>query len=351
MKKIVSTSILLMLAMASPAQAEIRLDLGGYFRGYAGYADQEIDDLRAGDFKRKSKIFFEGSNKFDNDLTVGFFSELFQENGNENISASYLYFEGGWGHVKFGDERGAPFQLQVHVPGADSNIDGRDVHISFINTGAADVDLDYRHSGLTSGFAYGTKITYLSPDMRGLRAGISFSPEVARLGTSDYTSGMDFSNEPDDFEHFTEAALRYEAKLGEVKAQIGGGYSMAGLEANGGTFSDDYREWNLGVQLAYKGARLGAAYNRDNGAGSATGDTENWSVGADYAWGAYKAGVNHFVSETQSDDKLTRSTAGLNYTYGPGLSFRGTVGLFDVKAAGADENDGHFATLGTDVKF
>src|SRR5690606_25710132 len=103
-------------------------------------------------------------------------------------------------------------------------------------------------------------------DMHGLRAGVSFSPEVARLGTSDYTNGMDFDNEPDDFENFTEAALRYEATVAGVKAQLGGGYSMAGLEANGGSFNDDYTEWNAGVALSYKGARVGAGYNTDNGA-------------------------------------------------------------------------------------
>src|SRR5687767_4768545 len=101
MKKIILSDLALAL-QGSPARAEIELDLGGYFRGYAGFADQSFAGVRDADIHRKSKIFFEGSNAFSENLTVGLFTELFQENGDDHISASYLYFEGGWGHVKFG---------------------------------------------------------------------------------------------------------------------------------------------------------------------------------------------------------------------------------------------------------
>src|SRR5688572_16851583 len=140
-RKILTASAMSILVF-NAAQAEIDLDLGGYFRGYVGYAKQDINGIRESDFKRKSKIFFEGSNTFDHNLTIGLFTELFMENGDDNISASYLYGEGDWGHVKFGDERGAPFQLQVAAPGSDTNIDGRDIHISFLNVDGTDVDQD-----------------------------------------------------------------------------------------------------------------------------------------------------------------------------------------------------------------
>src|SRR5690606_2421378 len=101
--------------LAPAAQAEIKLDLGGYFKGYAGYSDQDTADLRDFDLKRKSEIFFEGETTLDNGLTVGYHGELFQENsatGDENLEASYLYMSGNWGRVNVGRENGAAYLLQ-----------------------------------------------------------------------------------------------------------------------------------------------------------------------------------------------------------------------------------------------
>jgi outer membrane protein OmpU len=354
MKKLFFATAALAILAPAAAKAEINLGLGGYFFGYAGYVDQDTDGLNEFDVKRKSKVFFKGSNKFGDDLTVGFYSELFQENAAaDNISASYLYSEGSWGHVKLGDERGAPFQLQVAAPGADKLIDGRDIHISFISTVGFDADRDYRHSGINNAMAYGTKVTYLSPNMSGLRVGFSFEPEVARVTTADYEDGMPSDTDAGGFENYTEAAVRYEGKLDKIEYAIGGGYSLAGLEAPG-AFTDDFNEWNIGLNVKFSGITVGGAYNTDNGGlvGN-TGDTENVTVGIGYDWDAYHVGVNYFDSKSDNDDELERYTLGGGWQYGPGFRLNSVVGIFDQTDAStpANNNDGYFVTFGTDVRF
>src|SRR5688572_32868104 len=106
-KLLLATAAFAVLAPA--AQAEIKLDLGGYFKGYAAYSDQDTADLRDFDIRRKSEIFFEGETTLENGLTVGFHSSLFQENNADEddfnqLEESYLYMSGNWGRVNLGRE-------------------------------------------------------------------------------------------------------------------------------------------------------------------------------------------------------------------------------------------------------
>lgn len=362
---------------ASAARAEIDLDLGGYFKGYAGYSNQDTDDLRSFDIKRKSEIFFTGETTLDNGLTVGYYGELFQENGddteglgatdpnsgiaNRQLEESYLYMSGNWGRINLGRENNAAYLLQVAAPGADANIDGQDISFSFINM-VSGADQDYKQAGpeasnSLASFQYTDKITYLTPKFNGFQAGVSYTPSADSKTFGNNVSGMEADDTVADLENSIDAGLRYDGEFSGVGVHVGGGYSHAGIEteAAAGSFgSDDYQEWNAGLKLTYEGFGFGGAYNVDNGANSADDDTTNWTVGLDYTYGAYTFGASYFASENENgaaaDSEFDRWTVGANYTYGPGMSFRGAVGIFDDEI-GAVSNDGTFVTLGTDVQF
>ncbi|HEY1096988.1 MAG TPA: porin [Alphaproteobacteria bacterium] len=350
---------------ASAARAEIDLDLGGYFKGYAGYNSQD-GATRSFDIKRKSEVFFTGETTLDNGLTVGYYGELFQENSNSNespsatatsptneLEESYLYLSGNWGRVNLGRENNAAYLLQVAAPGADANIDGQDISFSFINM-VSGADQDYKQAGIEGANSiaatqYADKITYLTPKFNGFQAGVSYSPELDSKGFGNNVSGMQSDVGATDLENAIDGGLRYDGEFSGVGVHVGGGYSYAGQEIDTAG-DDDYQEWNAGLKLTYEGFGFGGAYNTDNGAAD-NADTDNWTVGADYTYGAYTFGASYFSSETDvADGEFDRWTVGANYTYGPGMSFRGAVGIFDDEATGVD-NDGTFVTLGTDVQF
>ncbi|GEM_PF-308707 len=147
MKKLLLGTAAVALAatfVASPANAQVKLDVGGYAKLYGTWLDQdeigddpdtaavnESVDIRALDFARDTEIHFTGETTLDNGLTVGFHTETHADasdaagGGNTfNVEESYAYFSGAWGRVNFGAEDGATYLLQVAAPSADTNYDG-----------------------------------------------------------------------------------------------------------------------------------------------------------------------------------------------------------------------------------
>lgn len=362
MKKILLATVAVMALSASAAQAEVNLDLGGYFKGYAGYADQDSANRREFDVKRKSEITFTGETTLDNGLTVGYEGQLVQENttAGDQIENSYLYFSGNWGRVNMGRNYGAAYLLQVSAPGADSNIDGQDIDFSFMNL-SGNINQDYQHNGETSSNHFNDSITYLTPKFNGFQAGVTYSAAVdqkdrsttAGLGN---TAGMELDNSNNDLENLLEVGARYDGDFNGVGLHLGAGYTTAGEEVSAAG-SDDYNEWNVGAKLTFDAFGFGAAYNEDNGQVDSNDETQDMIIGADYTWGAYKFGASYFNSTGEAgantaDDELDRYTVGATYTFGPGMDFRGAVAVYDLdRAATVNDNEGTVVTLGTDIQF
>jgi predicted porin len=356
-KLLLITTAVAGLAFAAPASAEIDIDVNGYFKGYVGFADQDTDDVHDLDWKRESELHFQGETTLDNGLTVGANIEIQTENDSgavgDSVEESYVYFSGNWGRINAGAEDGAAYLLQVAAPAADDNVDGIYPKIRFVNTPAgfgapvSDI-LSYRHA--PSGDA--DKITYLTPKFNGFQAGVSYSPSdvfTKDVVGDNLTEGMPSDDDAGEYEQLIEAAARYDGEFNGVGLHFGGGYSMADLEADSATATEDYDEWNVGAKLTFNGWGFGAAYNESNeGLDS---DTEVLIVGADYTYGAYKFGVSYLDGKYDANDSdAERISAGVGYTYGPGMSFRGSVNYYDLEA-GAAENEAYTILLGTDISF
>lgn len=155
MKKLLigSAAIALGLALSVPAQAAdgVKLELGGHFKGYVTWADQDEnvnqdadaanDDARSFDILRETEIHFTGETTLDNGLTVGFHTETDIDNNDISGSGrdefdteeSYAYFSGAWGRVNFGKEDGAAYLLQVAAPSGDANLDGLRQYVQPVN--------------------------------------------------------------------------------------------------------------------------------------------------------------------------------------------------------------------------
>ncbi|MEZ5918986.1 MAG: porin [Alphaproteobacteria bacterium] len=238
MKKLLLTSAAIagVAMIASPANAQLSLDLGGYFKGYGAYVDQdeegtaETNDL---DIIRDTEVHFGGEYTLDNGLTVGMHIEAEADGGDAfGVDESYAYFSGSWGRVNFGDEDGASYLLQVAAPSADSNIDGIRQYIQPVNyTVAGGTNL----TAVTGGLDYdaiisgkNSKLTYLSPIVNGFQVSVSFTPDN---DPADDFEGIGADDAVGIFGRgYEKAAVRYEGMFNNVGVIVGAGYAQNDLE-------------------------------------------------------------------------------------------------------------------------
>ena len=365
MKKLLLTTAIAGLGfVATPANAQIDLELGGYFSGYGAYVDQDenagtVNDF---DFIRNTEVHFGGESTLDNGLTVGFHSEA-EVDGDDatNIDESYMYLSGSWGRINAGDEDGAAYLLQVAAPSADSNIDGirqfinpvnytvlgapglaANASIGVDNSGGIDYDMD--PSGKS------TKLTYLSPIMSGFQLGLSYSPDTDAANEN----GIGTDGVPGVIGDTWEAGVRYEGAFNNVGVIAGAGYSNGDIESNL-PVADDRDVWNAGLDLDMGPFGIGAIYRVDNGAvsGAGTDDEETMVVGVDYTTGPFKLGASYYDQDNTfavANDETKRYSGGVTYTYGPGMTFRGSVGNVEHTVGGTDF-DATYVTVGTQVNF
>jgi predicted porin len=380
MKKLLCSAAVCGLALAAnPAQAAngLTLELGGYFKGYGAFVDQdEVDGSEVNDFDiiRDTEVHFGGETTLDNGLTVGVHIEAGADGGGTtteedfgggtadlvtsrndsfDIDESYAYFSGGWGRVNFGDEDGAAYLLQVEAPSADSNIDGLRQYVQPVNyevlstvtglssvTGGLDYDQDI--SGKSS------KFTYLSPVLNGFQGGVSFSPDT---DGADDLEGIGTDDVAGAFGRTYEAAVRYEGQFNNVGMILGGGYSFSELEEDLGSLDDDRQAWNVGADFDIGPFGLGAAYTEDDH--GQDDEEETIVVGADYTTGPFKLGVSYLNKDNTfgvDDLDTDRYSGGVVYTYGPGMTFRGSVGYVEHDND-ADDADATYVAVGTQINF
>ena len=360
MKKVLlaGTALLGVAFLSTPASAELKLDLGGYFRGYGVYADNDEPagtSLRSFEFRRDTELHVNGETTLDNGLTVGFHQEIDVDGTTDLEDESYAYFSGQWGRVNFGSEDGAAYLLQVAAPSADSNIDGLRQYISGSTVGA----LDYDHAD----FRQTDRLTYLTPKFNGFQAGVSYAPNA---GQQDDIALLTTDDDLNEFEDLWEVAARWDGEFYGFGTSIGAGYSTSDVESSAGVAIGDATDgidtWNVGASLGWNAFTIGGSYSETETAGvTAIGpivtsdlDTETFVVGAAWDNGPYHVGVSYLDTELEVAGvtaEADRTTVGAGYTYGPGMTFRGAVAFGDVDDVVAADRDFTQVTVGTDIQF
>lgn len=351
MKKVLlaGTALVGAALVASPAQAELKLGLGGHFKGYAVYVDEdaELADQRDFEFRKNTEIHFTGETTLDNGLTVGVHVEQEIENDNNN-NESYAYFSGGWGRVNFGNEDGAAYLLQIAAPSADSNVDGLRTNIRGFQTDA-ELDYDLAHFGNGPTDATNTnptdRITYLTPKFNGFQAGVSYAPDASGLETGLAAMGNA------GFEDAWEIAARWDGQFEGVGISVGAGYTTVD-QVGGGVEPEG---WNVGFNVAWNAFSFGAVYLDEEEGDLATADleTKTWVVGAAWDNGPWHVGGSFLSREDDNagtDLDSYKATVGGGYTFGPGMTFRGALAWGEAPLAGNEEEFTQF-TVGTDISF
>jgi predicted porin len=375
MKKLLLASVAIsgLAFAAAPAYADIDLELGGYFKGYGVYVDQDEtagNNVNNFDIVRDTELHIGGETTLDNGLTVGAHFELKVdgEDGSAGTDESYAYFSGNWGRVNFGNEDGAGYLLQVAAPSADSNLDGIRQYVqpfkySIMGTPTALNTLMTSGEGLDYDMDIATKtdkITYLSPIMNGFQLGLSYSPDT---DAANDLEGVGVDGVASTYDETYEAAVRYEGQFQNVGVIAGAGVAQSQLGSNSNTATnptDDRTAWNVGLDLDIGAFGLGAIYMEDDHgqtyvtATTTIDDEKTFVVGGDYTTGAFKLGASYMnVSNTANVQDLDtdRYTGGVVYTYGPGMTFRGSLSYVDHENAAGTNYNGTAVLLGTQVNF
>lgn len=376
---------------AGSAQAEgVKLSVDGHAKAYVTWNDQD-DNLGAGneearefDILRETELHFSGETTLDNGLTVGAHYELDLDGDSSSVVSEegYLYFSGYWGRFNIGKEDGSAYLLQVATPSADSNIDGLRQYVQPVNysslTGGAsirgsalgentgiEVSYDQDISGKED------KLTYITPVFSGFQAGVSYTPELG-----DATNGLDgvsHDDEAGEFGDVFDVAIRYEGQFDEVGVNFGAGYTHASLEEEAAVaahaFTDDQTAWNAALDLDWGPFGVGVSYSEDDHGEirntnntAEVDDEEIFVVGVDYTTGAFKLGASYYNADNAfgiDELETERYSAGVVYTYGPGMTFRGSVHYIEHDnmddaaglAASIDDADATSILVGTQINF
>lgn len=266
--------------------------------------------------------------------------------------------------------------------------------------------LDYDNADFTNT----DKLSYLTPKFEGFQAGLSYAPEQGQNAvgnnvaapTSDIDgvgfidAGTPANNTTAQYEDIWEAAARWDGEFSGFGISLGGGYVHASPEgnaviaaANTGDIgvTGDLESWNAGLAVSFSGFSVGGTYLEsevavtgavnDDGNATATrsGDVNRstWVVGAAWDNGPYHLGGSWLHQETEfpllsnldaaanavdvyfpgDTHEVEKYTLGGGYTFGPGMTFRGSVawGEFQSQLGGAANNDFTQVAVGTEINF
>ena len=199
MKKflVATTALVAVAALSTTAQAAdpIKLSIGGFMHQWVGFTDNE-NDTTVADGVQMSKvgtwsnaeIYFRGSTKLDNGLTVGVNIDTERSGGADGVSDdTFLSVSSdSLGTVKIGSTKGVSYGLSHTHSDVGLGVNDGDFTNFVANNLGLDIDT------LTSS-TDGHKVIYLTPNFGGVQAGASYGlVNETNVGSADLrTTGND----------------------------------------------------------------------------------------------------------------------------------------------------------------
>ncbi len=186
---LVSAGIL--LAGTAPAQAEIKVTLGGYTEfGVSGATDDTLDDApdRGYTYYMDNEVHITAEGTTDNGVTYGSYLEIEAGSGSDPASQTgigqdsagnvfvdevNLFFAGNFGRIELGRQDGA--EDVMFVGGEDAQA----------GTGGVDGDTTNLASVINVHSGDYTKATYFTPRVAGFQLGANYAPDRGDHGGKD----------------------------------------------------------------------------------------------------------------------------------------------------------------------
>lgn len=399
-------------ALAGTAFAEgPTVSVGGKVVTQYGIVDQgsaltSATNARASDssdqhMRTDSRVDLKVSGKAENGLGYGGVTSIIgnasgkDDDGNESTAGekTYVFVESGLGKVEAGSNAGASQTLKV---GAQSFARGSggvagDFY-KFVNLGAVDVggtlanskyivtpDLPSvalpgaRNRVATSAGAsatdntvteYANKVTYYSPRVLGVQAGVSYIPNTGEKGNANGFAGkVSGASAPQSYRETFTGGVNYQGEFSGVGVK-----ASAVAERSGKTQSvnaadplsyDEMSAYEGGLVATYSGVSVGGSYAVVPNYGSdKTQKSEGnfWTLGAGYEFGPFAASVSYLESEAKDPsvkNQFNNVSVGADYKLAPGLVPYVEVSFFEASDNLSDtkENDGNVVILGTQLTF
>lgn len=201
-QSLLTAPALVALGAGGAAAEPVTVSLGGFANFYGVYVDEDpwsadvlINGVNTGPLKAhydnhvfatdtELHVFVTG--KADNGLSYGATIEFEADAGNSNnVDEVWTHLFGDWGRIELGSADGAGDQLEIFAPtGFTASGGAADGNWEVFNWSTASGQVMYS-TGKIWDTSDATKLTYLTPEFAGFRAGVSYAPQ----GTENFIDG------------------------------------------------------------------------------------------------------------------------------------------------------------------
>ncbi|ALG70072.1 major outer membrane protein OmaA [Azospirillum thiophilum] len=362
-------------AGAANAQAKFDVKVGGdaYFEG--GYVDQDLDTgLRSTEFRNRMRINIIPTAKADNGLEYGARLRMRSVGGANNARTTdndraYIFAQGSFGQVRMGTQNTFSDETYVTAPQDYLPLGIYDGVTAFLGS---NTDISGGFASLNGGSMLvqslvpdgnSSKIVYFSPRFAGLQVGASYTPrndssntDVNRTDPVGTVAGQFATT----FTDMVEVGANYSNTFGGVALKASAGYfwGQAVDDVTAGGVSSNYKDlnaWQLGAQVGYAGFSVGGSYvdfgksGQNERAGYFTENSRNWVVGVQYTTGPIVVGANYKNGKdagsllSRGERELQVYEIGVGYTVAPGFTLQAQYDYFeadsDQTTAAVDRDD------------
>lgn len=397
MKKVLlATTALSVFAAGSAFAAGPTVTIGGSIDAQVGVTSQdsayEASGNDGGNFTRDThtqtdtEIHVKVDGRTDSGLGYGAHIELEADvnqddntTANNNAERGFIYIESALGRVEAGATGSASEALKVDAGtlaratggingdfydyiDLDGDASGTTVVDTFVALpelptasfpGALDNGSINRTESSTA-----NKISYYSPRISGVQAGVSYTPDLQERGTGNGFSGSNGAA-AQSIENIWNLGLNYQGQYDQVGIEASATGEWGENESN---TRDDLEAYALGLNLNFMGVTVGGSWADISEFGqtaTANTDAEYWTLGAAYEFGPFAASVTYLESEVQNGDGSTvdkefdNLVIGADYQLAPGLVPYVEVAFFntDDNTTASTDNDGSVFMVGTELTF
>jgi outer membrane protein OmpU len=364
MKKfLVATTALVAVASVAQAADPIKINVGGYMNQWVGYTHQDEDgqeDFAEVTQRSETELYFRGSTKLDNGLTVGVNIDRYSDRADSTGDDVFMSISSdSLGTVKLGQTKGAAYGLS-HGP-SDVGIGNNDGdHDSWIKDNVVDSNQTMTASESNDG----QKMVYLTPNFGGFQAGASYGLDTNDSAALSTNSGIVNVGGAGGAQTAVDAGVAYNGDFGGVKVGVDVTGQWNNPTGSTGSTVENRKAYRTGANIEVAGFNLGASYRKTNNEGNAKNiDASGWNVGVSYATGPYAVSVSYQEMDqdnatltTQEDTAKTWAVGG-QYDLGAGVKLAGSVfgAKYDSASATAvnntTDNEGYGVIAGLKVSF
>jgi outer membrane protein OmpU len=374
MKKILlgSTAIVAagMIASVTSADAasKMKLGVGGYMEQWFGFTsgdDGVAQDYSGFDIKSDPEIFFKGSTKLDNGITVGVNVQLEATQNGDQIDEQYMFVKGSFGQIIIGDENSAMYKM--HYAPSDFGIGMNSGDVTAWNKPVKDAEGDSINMGSHYRSPFGAtyiepdavndsaKISYFTPRVSGFQLGLSYGPDGNQ--DSNGLPNRDAANTD-----YIMVGANFKQKMGGMSVGISGGYGTVTDASAGGV---EPEATSFGIKLGMGGVSAGVSYANFSDHGEK--DQEGINAGVAYSSGPMGVSIAYFHGEKDGNNgdaatlnnQAERDVIHLSakYAMGPGVTLAGTLGHAVYSSDDADldnsvnESASTYVVMGLKVGF